>query len=55
MVGDIVGGAREAVEAQDVRAQPRRNQQRGDGKVLAVLGLARFEIGRDGHRFAASA
>ena len=47
MVGDVVGGAREAVEAQDVRAQPRRNQQRGDGKVLAVLGLARIEIGRD--------
>ena len=36
-VGDVVGGAREAVDRRDRRAQRRRAQQRGDGKVLVVV------------------
>ncbi len=37
LVGQVVGGAREAVDRGDRRAQRRRAQHRGDGKVLVVV------------------
>ncbi len=44
VIGNVVGRAREAVEAQDRPTQARRDQEGGDGKVFLALGLARFDM-----------
>ena len=46
MIGDIIGDARETVECEDRRAISRRDKQRGDGKILIPVSLARAELAR---------
>jgi hypothetical protein len=55
MVGDVIRGASEAIEVQNRLAQARRDEKRGDGKVFALLGLARFDADSGDHCLAASA
>ena len=45
-VRHVVGGAHEAIERENGRAMPRRDQQRGDGKILVAM---RFRGGDIGH------
>ncbi len=53
-VGDVVGGAREAIEREDRRAMPRRNQSRSDGKVLVLVPLALRNFRDCAHGFLAA-
>src|SRR5262249_25041625 len=43
MVGDVVGGTREAVEGEDGRAQLAAHEHRRDGEVLVAMALAGSE------------
>ena len=45
VVGDIVGGAGEAIEGEDGRAVLRRDEERGDGEVLIGVAFAGGELG----------
>ena len=44
MVGDIVGGAHEAVKRQDRRAVARRDEDGSDGKILVAMALAGLKL-----------
>ena len=45
MIGDVVGGAHEAVKGQHRRTVARRDQERGDREILAPVILAGLQIG----------
>ena len=49
MIGDIVGRAREAVEAQDGRAVLPPDEPGRDRKILAPMGLGLLDIGEGCH------
>ena len=50
MVGDVVGGAHEAIEGEDRPAMLRLDQPRGDGKILVAVALAGAGFGRGDHQ-----
>jgi hypothetical protein len=50
MIGDIVGGPDEIVEAENQRAVTRMDDPRRDRKILVAVGLAGSQVARTGHQ-----